>query len=523
MTSAQRLHGQDGASFGALCPQCGAQTVSAALPQEIHGETPVLCVIMIYHSPIMTSAQRLHGQDRASFGAQWPQCGAQIVSAALPQKTHAPCFVCNNDLPQSNHDFCTKAAWPRPSQFWSIVPTMWGTNSECSIAAKNTWLDPSFVCTKFFYHSPTMTSAQRLHGQDRASFGALCPQCGAQTVSAALPQKTHGETPVLCVIMIYHSPIMTSAQRVHGQDRASFEAQWPQCGAQTVSAALPQKTHGETPVLCAIMIYHSPTMTWPRPSQFWGTVATMWSTNSECSIAAKNTRLDPSFVCNNDLPQSNHDFCTKAAWPRPSQFWGTVATMWGTNSECSIAAKTHGETPVLCVIMIYHSPTMTSAQRLHGQDRASFGALCPQCGAQTVSAALPQEIHGETPVLCVIMIYHSPTMTSAQRVHGQDRASFGAQWPQCGAQTVSAPLPQKTHGETPVLCAIMIYHSPTMTSAQRLHGQDRASFGAQWHNVEHKQCHCRTMWGTVQHVSAALPQMWGKTVTALVVKAQFCV
>ena len=33
-----------------------------------------------------------------------------------------------------------------------------------------------------------------------------------------------------------------------------------------------------------------------------------------------------------------------------------------------------GETPVLCVIMIYHSPTMTSAQRLHGQDRASFGA-----------------------------------------------------------------------------------------------------------------------------------------------------
>ena len=34
-----------------------------------------------------------------------------------------------------------------------------------------------------------------------------------------------------------------------------------------------------------------------------------------------------------------HDFCTKAAWPRPSQFWGTVATMWGTNCECSIAAK----------------------------------------------------------------------------------------------------------------------------------------------------------------------------------------
>ena len=65
-------------------------------------------------------------------------------------------------------------------------------------------------------------------------------------------------------------------------------------------------------------------------------------------------------VCNNDLPQSNHDFCTKAAWPRPSQFWGIVTTMWGTNSECRIAAN--GETPVLCAILIYHSPITTSAQ-----------------------------------------------------------------------------------------------------------------------------------------------------------------
>ena len=94
----------------------------------------------------------------------------------------------------------------------------------------------------------------------------------------------------------------------------------------------------------------------------------------------KNTWCDHSFVCNNDLPQSNHDFCTKAAWPRPSQFWSIVTTMWGTNCECSIAAKTHGEAPVLCVIMIYHSPIMSSAQRLHGQDRASFGAQWPQCG-----------------------------------------------------------------------------------------------------------------------------------------------
>ena len=68
-------------------------------------------------------------------------------------------------------------------------------------------------------------------------------------------------------------------------------------------------------------------------------LTTLWGTNCECSIAAKNTCRDPSFVCNNDLPQSNHDFCTKAAWPRPSQFWGIVTTMWGTNSECSIAAK----------------------------------------------------------------------------------------------------------------------------------------------------------------------------------------
>ena len=158
----------------------------------------------------------------------------------------------------------------------------------------------------------------------------------------------------------------------------------------------------------------------------------MWGTNSECSIAAKNTWLNPSFVCNHDLPQSNHDFCTKAAWPRPSQFWGTVATMWAQTVSAALPQKTHGETQVLCAIMIYHSPTMTSAQRLHGQGPARFGAQWPQCGAQTVSAALPEKTHGETPVLCAIMIYHSPTMTSAQRLHGQDRASFGAQWPQCG-------------------------------------------------------------------------------------------
>ena len=189
----------------------------------------------------MTSAQRMHGQDRASFGAQWPQCGAQTVSAALPQKTHGETPVlCNNDLPQSNHDFCTKAAWPRPSQFWSIVTTMRGTNCECSIAAKNTWLDPCFVCNN------------------------------------DLPQSNHD--------------FCTKAA-------------------------------------------------WPRPSQFWSIVTTTRGTNCECSIAAKNTWLDPSFVCNNDLPQSNHDLCTKAAWPRLSQLWSIVATMWGTNSECSIAAK----------------------------------------------------------------------------------------------------------------------------------------------------------------------------------------
>ena len=84
-------------------------------------------------------------------------------------------------------------------------------------------------------------------------------------------------------------------------------------------------------------------------SQFWSIETTMRGTNCECSIAAKHTWLDPSFVCNNDLPQSNHDFCTKAAWPRPSQFWGTVATMWGTNSECSIAAKKHMLRPQFCV------------------------------------------------------------------------------------------------------------------------------------------------------------------------------
>ena len=198
MTSAQRLHGQDRASCGAQWPQCGAQTVSAALPQKTHGETTVLCVIMIYYSPIMTYAQRLHGQDRASFGAQWPQCGAQTVSAALPQKTYGETPV---------------------------------------------------LCAIMIYYSPIMTSAQRLHGQDRASFGAQWPQCGAQAVSAALPQKTRGVTTALCAIMIYHSPIMTSARRLHGQDRASFGAL--QCGS-IVSA-------------------------------------TMWGTNCECSIAAKNT------------------------------------------------------------------------------------------------------------------------------------------------------------------------------------------------------------------------------------------
>ena len=288
MTSAKRLHGQDRASFGAQWPQCGAQTVSAALPQKTHGETPVLYAIMIYHSPTMT--------------------------------------------------------WPRPSQFWGTVATMWSTNSECTVAA-NTHGETPVLCVIMIYHSPTMTSAQRLHGQDRASFGAQWPQCGAPTVSAALPQKTHGDTPVLCVITIYQSPIMTFAQRLHGQDRASFGALCPQCGAQTVSAALPQKTHGETPVLCVIMIYHSPTMTSAQRlhGQDRASFGAQWPQCGAQTVSAalpqKTTWLDPSFVCNNDLPQSNHDFCTKAAWPRPSQFWGTVATIWGTNSECSIAAK----------------------------------------------------------------------------------------------------------------------------------------------------------------------------------------
>ena len=88
---------------------------------------------------------------------------------------------------------------------------------------------------------------------------------------------------------------------------------------------------------------------------------------------------------------------------------------------------------------------MFFAAMLHSQFVPHIVVTMPQNWLGLGHAVL-QKKYGETPVLCAIMIHHSPTMTSAQKLHGQDRASFGAQWPQCGAQTVSAALPQNTHG-----------------------------------------------------------------------------
>ena len=200
--------------------------------------------------------------------------------------------MCNNDLPQSNYDFCTKAAWPRPSQFWSIVPTMWGANSGCSIAAKNTWLDPSFVCNNDLPQSNYDFCTKAAWPRPSQFWGTVATMWGTNSECSIAAKNTWLDPSFVC------------------------------------NNDLPQSNHD----FCT-------KAAWPRPSQLWSIVPTMWGTNSGCSIAAKNTWLGPSFVCNNDLPQSNYDFCTTAAWPRPSQFWGTVATMWGTNSECRIAAK----------------------------------------------------------------------------------------------------------------------------------------------------------------------------------------
>ena len=184
-------------------------------------------------------------------------------------------------------------------------------------------------------------------------------------------------------------------------------------------------------------------------------------------------------------------------------------------------------TPVLCAIFaaLLHSLfvphiVVTMPQNWLGLGHAAFvpshgwtvvnpvlGHMCflPQCGAQTVSAALPQKTHGETPALCAeVMIYHSPTMIAAQNCMAKTEPVLGQCAPQCGAQIVSAAMPQKTHGETPALCVIMIYHSPTMTAAQKLHGQDRASFGAQW-----PQCGAQTLWSAQK--------------TGSVLTMQFCV
>ena len=83
-------------------------------------------------------------------------------------------------------------------------------------------------------------------------------QCwGTNWLSAALPQKTHGETRVLCsshgwtVVQSLLAP-----QNLHGlKTDASFcgtvATMW---GTHSLCPTLWQKTHGETPVLCAIMV-----------------------------------------------------------------------------------------------------------------------------------------------------------------------------------------------------------------------------------------------------------------------------
>ena len=185
---------------------------------------------------------------------------------SIAQKTHGletPVLCAEvNDLPQ--HQMTWGSPWffapmlqPVCGALWT---TMWGSKLAewpCSLCAKKSWLD----CGKSFLH--TMTAAQR--GLTMCFLRHCCTHSLWGTLWSAMPQNTRSWPCSLCAeVMIYHSG-KSLLHTKHGQDRASFGH-------------------------CDHSVGHK-----------------LW-----CSIAAKNTLAEtPAFVQNNDLPQSNHDFCTQ--------------------------------------------------------------------------------------------------------------------------------------------------------------------------------------------------------------------
>ena len=182
-------------------------------------------------------------------------CGNAALNVCAP---HCECSMCrkklasvlamqplcrSHDLPQSNHDFCTKAAWPRPSQF----------------------------C------------------------GTCAPQCGAQIVSAALCRqklasvlamqplcRSHGWTTVVNHYLHTKLGLMFFAAMLHSQFVPHIVATVPQTGSvlamqplcrshgwTVVNHYLPQSKHG----VCTMVFCGNDC------SQFWGIVTTMWGTN----------------------------------------------------------------------------------------------------------------------------------------------------------------------------------------------------------------------------------------------------
>ena len=85
--------------------------------------------------------------------------------------------------------------------------------------------------------------------------------------------------------------------------------------------------------------------------------------------------------------------------------------------------------------------------------------------------SMPQQFHTSSKFSCFVMVELTSaacyfTKGRSTALHNtvaplKGPANFGALWPQCGAQTVSGALLQKKkRGETPVLCAMMITTVP---------------------------------------------------------------
>ena len=107
------------------------------------------------------------------------------------------------------------------------------------------------------------------------------------------------------------------------------------------------------------------------------------------------TGVSPCFICGNAALTVCAPHCGHCA-PKLARSW-----------PCSPLCRSHGWT------VVNHYCTQNSGLTMCILRQCCTHCLCPT-------------LYGETPVLCVIMIYHSPIMTSAQKLYGQDRANFGA-------------------------------------------------------------------------------------------------